>query len=272
MSALSNAGTVIFGTLTVALGIALSAQDPLWFRNNIEKTEKGKPPRFYEGLLDQPNGKPEYELIGFFAFDGKREALSKDGPELHALYFVPNAVQRIFVQAKQISSRTNYLLLSKPDSVDKAPNRWNDLHWKTKPVIAPNHINPDRLGVVVRLDSEDAQHGDLAPVIFCMKPKGQRIANYELLFKIQRYSLASLYYRIVGPITKTCFYSLAEPCLPKAPKVSSGIEVGTVISLPFPLESPAGAFTIEIHGQYKDSLEKLEPSFNFYHQPTYASQ
>jgi hypothetical protein len=68
------------------------------------------------------------------------------------------------VRAKQIASRTNYLLQSMPEGIQVESTGWSHFSWRTDPSIVKYHINPNYLGVVARLD--DPADIQLFPVVF----------------------------------------------------------------------------------------------------------
>src|SRR6185312_598030 len=122
---------------------------------------------YYEGLLDQPNAKQEYEVVGFFAYDHAERPRLENEPKknsaLQAWFYVPRDDREIgnrpvVVRAKQIASRTNYLLQSMPEGIRLEKTGWSYFSWQTDPFIRKYHINPNNLGVVARLEDPADVH------------------------------------------------------------------------------------------------------------------
>src|SRR5215831_18936947 len=97
-------------TLLRVVQPTLQGQDERWLRDN----DRGNR---YEGVLDQPNAKREYEVLALFAFRGFPDRVTlAPNSELHVAYFVPANMRAepVYIRARQLSSRTNYLLQVKP--------------------------------------------------------------------------------------------------------------------------------------------------------------
>jgi hypothetical protein len=257
-----------------------AGQDARWFR---EHANNEKPP-YYEGLLDQPNAKQAYEVLGFFAYGGaERPRLAAHPAETSKLkvwFYVPkegegNATpDSITIRAKQIASRTNYLVQSMPVSARK--DDWTPFSWKTSPFISRYQINPNNLAVLAQSKTNDSAEGDILPVVFSLDCQDEQISHYELMLKIQRYSLADLAYQLrpagnTAGAAKTCYFTFSDSdtCGPARPKRSTPIEVGTVIQLHIPVTAPAGWQSLHIFGAYKDSSEGLDLTYRFFHQPNF---
>jgi hypothetical protein len=166
------------------------------------------------------------------------------------------------VRAKQIASRTNYLLQSKPEGIRVESTGWSHFSWRTDPFIVTYHINPNNLSVVARLDDPADIH--LFPVVFSLNCKNERINHYELILKIQRYSLANLSYEVATQASGSSSRQRGQ----KGP-----IEAGTVLELPFALNSPDADWrTLHISGQYKDSSDGIDITYRFFHQPAFQCE
>ena len=63
-------------------------------------------------MLDEPNAESEVDVLGFFGFRGGLGAGTAD--KLHILYFAGTA-EPGFIQVREISSETNYVMQSKDD-------------------------------------------------------------------------------------------------------------------------------------------------------------
>jgi hypothetical protein len=268
---------------------SVSGQDARWFTAHASKEGP-----YWEGLLDEPNAKSAYEVLGFFAYAGPKripDAPPGDSSELKAWFYVPKQDQGkstpdyVTIRAKQIASRTNYLLKSKPIDVSSRRNIWIPFSWKTGPFILRYQINPKNLAVLARLETNDRDENDVAqndilPVVFSQSQdcKNEQISRYGLMLKIQRYSLADLTYEVRLPksgekpaMSKTCYFifSDSDTCAPQPPRERTGIEVGTVVELLIPVNAPAGPVSLSIKGRYKDSSEGLDLTCRFFHQPDF---
>lgn len=192
------------------------------------------------------------------------------------------------LRAKQIASRTNYLLKSKPIDVSLRKDIWTPFSWKTGPFISRYQIDPNNLAVLARLATTDRDENDrdefgsvqddILPVVLSESQdcKNEQISNYEFMLKIRRYSLADLTYRVRFPesggtpaITKNCYFTFSDSCASQPPKEGTGIEVGTVVQLRISVSAPAGPVTLSIKGRYKDSSEGLDLTCRFFHQPDF---
>jgi hypothetical protein len=240
---------------------AAPGQDAQWFQHN----DKGDR---YEGLIDQPNAKREYTVLAFFAF---HENLPRDlKGNLHVKYFVPDK-EPVFIQARQNTRRTNYLMVSK--GAPSLPGQWNHFQWPAGEVLGRPNLDHSDLGVVVRLKSDNEYTEDLAPAVFYNQAEPRTLSRqYELILKLQRYSITRLKYTITaaGSPPVTCFY-VKNSCS-REPAGSEGfIEVGNVVSLPIDLRSvtKAADVNIQIEGEYKDRDDSLHAAYRFHHQPDY---
>ena len=266
---------LIFVVLCAWPAHSAGMQDAGWLRAHASTHGN-----YYEGLLDQPNAKQEYEVLGFFAYGAsdnsrdERPRLSPDpgsGSELQAWFYVPRRGSesdpeirqwKPVVRAKQIASRTNYLLQSMPEGIQVEGTGWSHFSWRTDPFIGKYHINPNNLGVVARLDDPADMH--LFPVVFSLTCKSERISHYELMLKIQRYSLADLSYEVAAQGSGSSSRQRAQ---------EGPIEVGTVLELPFAVNSPdAGWRTLHISGRYKNSSDGIDVTYRFFHQPAFQCE
>jgi hypothetical protein len=67
-----------------------------------------------------------------------------------------NSSSVVTIRAKQIASRTNYLLESMPEGIPAQGNTWTPFAWKTEPFIWRYHINPNNIAVLARLKTSEA--------------------------------------------------------------------------------------------------------------------
>ncbi len=279
------AALALGATLKAALLADATSQDAQWFSKSLSRDK-----RYYEGVLDQPNAKQAYEVIGFFASAGSnRDPLDAHPPknsQLHAWFYLPSEdlhskPKSVTIRVKQIASRTNYLMQSRDDAISPKPGEWDHFDWSTDTIIYTHKIDASSLGVIARLDSHNPDKDDIAPVILCLQCKDEEITHYELFLKIQRYSLSDLRYEIRIPGSAkptTCYFTISDPCVFPRPRQNSPIEVGTVIKLPLSViaptgeVAPAGEVTVHITGQYKDSSEQLELTYKFFHEPVFRGK
>ena len=256
----------------------VAGQDQSWLDKNLRSD-----PKRYEGLLDQPNAKREYDVMSFLAIPDQSLILKKDSQlSLHVSYFVPQEAAKgdgktpVYIQVKQLKGRVNYLMKSYDPG--HSPGQWNEFSWPEKAVISESPVDAQNLGVVVRLGSDNEYAEDLAPALFYTDSRlpNLRIGRYKLVLKIQEKSLSSLSYRWSyepgsGPsrTVKTpspCFYSLADHCASHAPKEI--IDQNSTVTLDLNLaQVPAGYIRVAIEGEYHNEDGKLLATYRFYHQP-----
>ncbi len=269
--------------VTVANLRPAAAQDQTW----LQKNHRERPDR-YEGLLDQSNAKREYDVLGFFA----RMAYSEKLPEnphsdLCVSYFpppsAPDSDANIYIEARELSGHTHYLMRAGPekptDPCGTSSSRWSSFRWPADAVIASAHINPNYLGVVVRVGSDNEYNEELAPALFYAgaAPPDIKIAYYELVLRIQRRALNSLSYYwsyedphdkpgVFSKAQKKCFYSIANPCSQQDPHQT--IEEGSLVKLRLNVSGvPEGHLRVHIDGSYLNSDEKLVANYRFYQAP-----
>ncbi len=265
--------------------IAWSAagQDSRWLS---EHEHAGKEGRYYEGLLDQPNGRWAYEVLGFFAYAGSERPRLDVHPapksELNAWFYLAKQDQgnlppsSITIRAKQIANHSNYLLKTLPILAHNG--EWTHFSWNTDPFITRYQINPNNLAVLAQSPKNERGENEIFPAVFALDCKNAQISHYELMLRIQEYSLADLSYVVRSPasgnapaIAKTCHFTFSDvdTCGPPALKRATRIEVGTVVELHIPMTAPPGWVSLHIFGPYKDSSERLNLTYNFFHQPDF---
>ncbi len=225
-------------------------------------------PDRYEGLLDEPNAKFEVDVLGFFGFRGGLDAGTAD--KLHILYFSGTA-EPGFIQVREISSETNYVMQSKDDPGGGA--RWREFAWPVKPVIQKNEIDPRDLGVIVRLGSDQDYGPELAPALFFGGQAPRFPVNpvtYDLILRVQ-YSLTDLRYdiRTGNQLRMSCHYSPSQPCGPPPIGKELRIEAESPIHVHFTLKDPNPVdVSIHLEGTRVNSSNKLIANYRFHHQPT----
>jgi hypothetical protein len=248
------------------LGVAslLFAQDPQW----LQQHDLGNR---YEGLMDQPNARREYSVVAFFAFREKMPAHPTG--VLHVKYYVPQEAP-VFIQARQMTWRTNYLMQSKKDSVQKTAAQWGEFQWPIDKVIGRFNVDATSLGITVRLNSDSESGEQLAPAVFYNQAEPHEpIGKYQLFLRIQLHSLAHLAYEIErrGFAPQTCHYTAQRTCAAAPGGEDGSVEVGSVVPLEIDLSQARdpGEVTIHIKGEYKNSDDKIQATYRFYHQPKY---
>jgi hypothetical protein len=174
----------------ILVAAVLHSQDTSW----LEANRRTKPNRS-EGLMDTPNAKREYTVAAFFALP--REPLdAQPRGYLHVKYYLPGD-EAVFIQARQMLWRSNYLMISKPESVPKNRQQWNDFSWPAEDVITARRVDASNLGVVVRLNSDNEYAEELAPAVLYNRAEPRQLSGkYELRLKIQQYPLVQLEYKI----------------------------------------------------------------------------
>ncbi len=267
----------IFALALVVPSVA-AGQDQSWLKKNLRND-----PKRYEGLLDQPNARREYDVMSFIAVPDQALTLAKDSQlALHVSYFVPERAvgsdgkNPVYIRVKQLKGRVNYLM--KSYDPDHNPGQWNQFSWPEKTVISESPVDAKNLGVIVRLGSDNEYAEDLAPALFYTESSlpGLKINRYNLILKIQEKSLASLSYRwnyesasgssaqaVRSPAA--CFYSAAEPCAAHAPREI--IDQNSTVTLQLDLANvPPGYIRVSIEGEYHNEDGKLLANYRFYHQ------
>ncbi|WP_263355854.1 hypothetical protein [Acidicapsa ligni] len=254
------------------------AQTPAWLKLN----EKSGPPR-YEGLLDQPNARREYDVLAFLAFTTQPAAkpFSELPTDLHIQYCRPaestnpKKNDAAFIEVRQLTGHVNYLMKAaqapKADA-NKTSNQWITFAWPSKPVIQLNNIDPNKLGVVIHIGEDNEYAENVTPAYF--SNTGGAPANihyYTLTLRIQQNTLDSLSYRIhpVGSPDITCYYrNDLHACDALKPATQSPIETGSLVNLPINASSfSKGPVTVHVEGHYHDSDEVLTATFHFDHEP-----
>jgi hypothetical protein len=241
---------------------AMAAQDARWLHDNDKKNR-------YEGLLDQPNAKRAYDILGFFGFDRNREPIPLEGRDvnLHVSYCLPEP-DAVFIEARQMRGRTQYLMKSKDAEHIKG---WNDFRpWPVSEVLSRHAIHPDDLGVIVRLKLDNEYTEELAPAVFYANQPPARINQYSLSMTV-RQKLANLSYDFVaGGRKRECNYTPATPCSPGRVAGDTSLEAGGTVTMPLDFTGiPAGPATIHVRGMYANSDETLFAQYHFYHYPAY---
>jgi hypothetical protein len=238
----------------------LAAQDARWLRDN----NKGNR---YEGLMDEPNANRAYDILGFLGFDDKPESIPRQDAsvELHVGYCLSESVP-VFIEAQELRARTHYLMKSIGAPDDRS---WNEFqHWKVSDVLSRNGSDPNDLGVVVRLKSDNEYTEDLAPAFFYPGQPPRRIRQYSLSLRVSR-KVASLSYGFVaGTRRKECNYTQSKPCAPRPGAPDASVEDGGIVAMTFDFtDVPAGPVTIHVNGSYANSFDKLFAQYHFYHYP-----
>src|ERR1700677_2029764 len=273
---------VLCGAVTIlrCLSVAPAAQDPSWENRNL----RSGPPR-YEGLLDQPNARREYDVLSFLIDSGQ---VLPDQPDMlrvevcrpRSSAFAQFNSDAHFLEVRQKSLHINYLMKPRQPLALSDNSSWYNFTWPTKDVIKPNNIKPRNLGVVVHLGEDSEYAEDISPAILTTAHSVADpvvnpgfIDNYLLVLRIQQQTLSDLSYtfRLGGAAaeTRTCYYTNeAHGCEPRKPGPHPPIESGSMVTLPlhFKPDQPDGVVYVHIEGGYKDSDEKLIVNFRFPHQ------
>jgi hypothetical protein len=274
MKARCRAGFVFLLAVASSSATPVSGQDHGWFEKN-----KQRDMHRYEGLLDQPNAKREYDVLGFFAQFAEMPALT-NRTQLHVKYFLPpqsagsSENEQVFIQAKQFAGRTNYLMKAGPEATQNVAGQWNEFYWRTRDVIDGAGIPPGQLGIMVRLGSDNEYTEDLAPAVFYSgnSMPQSNITGYALTLRVRLNSLTSLSCQLEsdsGTALKNatkCFYTASHSCQRLQPE-SKIIEAGSLVTVCMDMENAGpGPVLLHIEGQYKNSSDKLVANYRFYHQ------
>jgi hypothetical protein len=272
--------SIVLLALSCATVAVATAQDPGWLARNLRTH-----PTRYEGLLDQPNARREFNVLAFFAFTARPpDKLPRHEPaELRIQYCRPPAAagdspgrETAFIEVRQLIGHVNYLMKAAQAPVKERPgDRWQSFAWPSKDVIHPYNIDPNELGVVIHLGQDNEYSEDLVPSYFSadVAPPAAPIDHYELILRIQQNSLDGLFYEFAppggGPIR--CFYqNNLNPCASAKPTPQAPIEAGSLVQLSLDLSHvPAGPVAVHIEGHYEnsDADEKLVANFRFVHEP-----
>ncbi len=239
---------------------SIKAQDARWLHDNDRANR-------YEGLLDQPNAKRAYDILGFSGFGQNLEKIppDKSAVNLHVGYCLSEPVP-VFIEARQVRGRTQYLMKSKDAPHLKG---WNIFQpWPVNTVLFAYGIDPNALGIVARLNSDNEYAEYLAPAIFYADQPPAHISQYSLSITVRQKRANLTYDYAAGTHTpRKCFFSPSQPCLPAA-RGDMSVEAGGVIPLILEFEDfPAGSATVHITGSYANSDEKLFAQFHFSHFP-----
>ena len=153
------------------------AQDSGWEKTN----DRGNR---YEGIVEVPNGKRDYELLAFFAYKNVN-APSPDG-QLHLMFCVPAGTAVQSISAKEIHSDTQYMAAFKPGKLIRLGRQWEGVtEWPVMTVLSPNHVKLENIGVLVHLENNGIP-GEIAPAVLYTSAKPKSIDKYSLYFVSHR--------------------------------------------------------------------------------------
>lgn len=258
-------------------GVAATTQDTAWF----EQHKKSNPDRF-EGLVDQPNARSEYDVLSLLGSTSTTPSkLSVDKQEyLHVRYCRPKPdadAGPVFIEVRQLTGHVNYLMKAAPK---KWNDGWNDFSWPVKDVIWADNINPNNLGVVIRFGQDKEFGSDIVPAVFSASSTpdaettfSEHIQSYAFTLRVQ-HSIQYLSYETLAnnKLLKNCYYlNEFHPCQSKKPDdtANASIEEGNVITLHLDMSDvPEGPVTVRVRGQYLNSDEELSAVFHFKHETT----
>ena len=179
------------------------------------------------------------------------------------------------VTARQLETRTNYLMQTEPGAIQAAFHRWSNFNWSVDNVIRKFGIDARDLGIVAHVAKEGNAHEQkITPVIYCADcPARLRIASYELLVRSVAYEFSSVSYSVLataGTKPRVCYFTVDKSCLSSPPKWQEPIEVGTLMRLK--IDSPPSAGWVEVTVKLNPAdRSKREDGFTvrFFHQPVF---
>ena len=251
--------------LLLATVASATAQEAAWFQHNLKND-----PQRYEGLTDEPNALRELDVLDFLILSPnppeKAFPFLPDKLDIHYCQLTTYQANSATIEVRPLTGHVNYLMKATPGP--PISSHWVSFGWPTDAIIKTNHIDPNRLGVVIRaLTGNDSSL--LIPAYFSSTgaPPTFKVEQYSLVLAIRQKSLDSLSYTIHSGkgSTAVCHYKNdLQPCLP--PPVKSPVEAGTIVRLPMANIQP-GPVTIHVSGIYHDSDERLDVDFHFFHQP-----
>jgi hypothetical protein len=268
------------GVLCICIGGA--AQDIAWLKQNRRSA-----PERYEGLVDQPNARREYDVLGFLAYTSDGPAkLPKDEPVILSVqYCRPKTIPVVvpgpntaFIEVQQLNSRVHYLMKASQTPASKSDFGWKSFSWPTKDVINRYDIDPNNLGVVIHWGQDNEYAEDIEPAVLGVAPawpqerrEPGRIQRYTLMLRVWP-TLRDLSYEIrsKGGPTKVCYYENEfSPCVQMKPKELAPIESGSLVQLNLDMSNmPDGETLVHIDGNYGNSDDKLTANFRFMHEST----
>jgi len=134
----------------------------------------------YEGIKGIEVSAPPIQLIAFFIY--KEEYKWDDILKVRFYLRNPSDVQ---LTAQELTTVEFYWMEAKPQNWEQG---WNEFSpWPVKDVLAELNINPDNLGVLVRLDKNYGS-GLVSPVILCCQSsqstqRPSNIVQYKAYFR-----------------------------------------------------------------------------------------
>lgn len=251
--------------ILLATAASATAQEAAWFQHNLKKD-----PERFEGLTDEPNALRELDVLDFLMLPpkppGKAFPFTPEKLDVHYCQLNTYRENSATIEVRPLTGHVNYLMKATPGP--SVSSHWVSFAWPTDAVIKANHIDPNRLGVVIHaLTMNDSSF--LVPAYFSSPgpPPTFKVEQYSLVLAIRQKSLDRLSYTIRSGkgVTAVCHYQNdLQPCMPTP--VKSAVEAGTIVRLPMTNIQP-GPVTIHVSGSYHDSDETLDVQFHFLHQP-----
>ena len=135
---------------------------------------------------------------------------------------------------------------------------WNEFSpWPAREVLVPLGITPERLGVLVRLDSDRQGSGHVSPAILYATSYPPAISSYEMTF-LPNVTLSDVSYTLTNTQTGM--------------KAASGQMKNVAANVPFDLVldlsgQPAGEYRMLIKGQELGRTKGPSRQYFFYHEP-----
>jgi hypothetical protein len=240
----------------IALAASLLGQEPPpdWFKKNDKKNR-------YEGLVDHPQARRAYELLGFFA--DWRELPLSENTKLRIRFFRP-AKDPVKIVAREIRVEKQYLMLPKEESIALSDNGWSEFeNWEATDLVKSFKIPSRNIGVVIHLNDLSEAGQDIAPAFLDTQPGGPQahIGEYTLFLTVDG-RLNNLQCQVVDQGSTKVY-----PC--SAGGGNRSIEARTVI--PVTIQAgrlPKGDYQIRIDAKYANELTKqLAARFRFHHEP-----
>ncbi len=216
-------------------------------------------PNRYEGLVDRPNAKADYEIRGFFGFRNTDNAL-KDG-SLRVMYYLPAGASIESFKVEELTSETQYEMTPLDSKIARAPGMWNSFSgWPVSDVLVPSHVDLDNLGVVVHMRSS-AQPDLLAPVLlYSTSTSPSAISEYRL-YLVSRRALRTVKCTVAAA-------GAVRECLtkPSLRAINSGMPVAFALSAK---DLPTGPVpvVVRIEGEYANDAggDGLDAEVHFVH-------
>lgn len=245
------ARTVALALLSAVIPWTAVTQDAQWRARNDHGSR-------YEGVVDRPNARREYEVLGLFAYRDLPEEPYPSSDRLKLMYYVPQQDGVAAITVRELQRETQYLMEAKPDKVPSDAGKW-DLYddWPVRDVIVPQHVLLPNLGVLVRL-KDDVPGGVFSPVMMYTGVAPTHVDHYTLQFVSHR-KLKSVTCTVMtekGAVT---------PCSLR--RKDEELEESTPMEFVVPAAglSP-GRATIRIQGQYANTTnEQLAAEVHFVH-------